>query len=167
MLTSRIYWARAIEAWEQRGRTVDVHALRHTFGTHLSKVDVAPRTAQAAMRHSSIDLTMNVYTDPRLLDIHGAVERLPDLPLEGTTTTTDAATGTDGADAESGPRKFAPTADNQSHPSQFLTNGAPAARASGTNQEGKKTRENDGSLGVLPGDDEWAIQDSNTVLKPE
>ena len=23
------------------------------------------------MRHSSIDLTMNVYTDPKLLDVHG------------------------------------------------------------------------------------------------
>ena len=26
---------------------------------------------------------MNVYTDPRLLDVAGAVERLPDLPLDG------------------------------------------------------------------------------------
>jgi integrase len=47
---------------DERGRTVDVHALRHTFGTLLSKGGVAPRTAQAAMRHSSIELTMNVYT---------------------------------------------------------------------------------------------------------
>ena len=47
---------------DDRGRTVDVHALRHTFGTHLSKGGVAPRTAQAALRHSSIDLTMNAYT---------------------------------------------------------------------------------------------------------
>jgi integrase len=51
---------------------VDVHALRHTFGTHLSKNGVPPRTAQAAMRHSSLDLTMNVYTDPSLLDVPGA-----------------------------------------------------------------------------------------------
>ena len=28
-------------------------------------------TAQAAMRHSDIDLTVNVYTDPRLLDMRG------------------------------------------------------------------------------------------------
>jgi len=48
---------------DERGRTVDVHALRHTFGTLLSKHGVAPRTAHAAMRHSTIDLTMNVYTD--------------------------------------------------------------------------------------------------------
>ena len=33
------------------------------------------------MRHSTIDLTMNVYTDPRLLDVAGAMEALPALPL--------------------------------------------------------------------------------------
>ena len=48
------------------------------FGTHLSKNGVAPRTAQAAMRHSSLDLTMNVYTDPMFLDVAGALEALPD-----------------------------------------------------------------------------------------
>lgn len=64
---------------DERGRTVDLHALRHTFGTHLSKNGVAPRTAQAAMRHSSLDLTMNVYTDPELLDVAGALEALPKL----------------------------------------------------------------------------------------
>ena len=66
---------------DSRGWTIDVHALRHTFGTLLSKGNVAPRTAQAAMRHSSLDLTMNVYTDPKLLDVAGALERLPQLPL--------------------------------------------------------------------------------------
>ena len=33
------------------------------------------------MRHSSIDLTMNVYTDPRLLDVHGALDSLSTLSL--------------------------------------------------------------------------------------
>ena len=33
------------------------------------------------MRHSSIDLTMNTYTDPKLLDVQGAVEALPNLDL--------------------------------------------------------------------------------------
>ncbi len=65
---------------DARGRTVDVHAMRHTFGTLLSKGGVTPRTAQAAMRHSKIDLTMNVYTDLKLLDVAGAVEALPALP---------------------------------------------------------------------------------------
>ena len=55
--------------------------MRHTFGTHLSKAGVPLRTAQAAMRHSDPSLTANVYTDPKLLDVAGAVAGLPDLPL--------------------------------------------------------------------------------------
>ena len=35
------------------------------------------------MRHSSLDLTMNVYTDPELLDVAGALDALPQLDLEG------------------------------------------------------------------------------------
>ena len=44
-------------------------------------VRIGTRTAQAAMRHSSIDLAMNVYTDPQLLDVAGALDALPELPL--------------------------------------------------------------------------------------
>jgi len=79
---------------DERGRTVDVHALRHTFGTMLSAAGVAPRTAQAAMRHSSIDLTMNVYTDPKLLNVAGAMEALPSLSLSAIPNVAKA-TGTD------------------------------------------------------------------------
>ena len=64
---------------DERGRTIDVHAMRTTFGTMLSTTGTAPRTAQAAMRHSDIKLTMGVYTDPKLLDVRQAVERLPQL----------------------------------------------------------------------------------------
>jgi hypothetical protein len=58
-------------------------ALRHAFATPVNKNGVAPRMAQAAMRHSSLDLTMNVYTDPTLLDVAGALATLPELSLEG------------------------------------------------------------------------------------
>src|SRR5207253_9283171 len=83
---------------DDRGRVLDVHALRTTFGTLLSRGGVNPRTAQSAMRHSTIDLTMNVYTDPRLLDVHHAVETLPALPLysgQSTMPNVARATGTD------------------------------------------------------------------------
>ena len=101
-----------IDKRDERGRTVDVHALRHTFGTLLSKGGVSPRTAQAAMRHSTIDLTMNVYTDPKLLDVAGAMEALPALPLgDGRQTAADvlSATGTDDSTASPFAPKFAPT----------------------------------------------------------
>ena len=90
--------AAGIAKRDERGRTVDVHALRHTFGTLLSKGGVSPRTAQAAMRHSDVNLTMNTYTDPKLLDVAGALEALPSLPLDGVADTEHiavSATGTD------------------------------------------------------------------------
>ena len=95
---------------DERGRTVDVHATRYSFGTLLSKGGVPPRTAQAAMRHSTIDLTMNTYTDPKLLDVHGALDVLPDLPVDSGESTRQMATGTVGASAEFAPG-FAPKAD--------------------------------------------------------
>jgi integrase len=69
--------AAGIPKRDERGRTVDVHAMRTTFATMLSTSGTAPRTAQAAMRHSDIKLTMGVYTDPKLLDVRQAVEKLP------------------------------------------------------------------------------------------
>ena len=71
--------AAGIPKRDERGRTVDVHALRTTFGTMLSTTGTAPRTAQAAMRHSDIKLTMGSYTDPKLLEVREAMERLPSL----------------------------------------------------------------------------------------
>jgi integrase len=71
--------AAGIPKRDERGRTIDVHAIRTTFGTLLSKTGTAPRTAQAAMRHSDIKLTMGTYTDPKLLDVREAMERLPSL----------------------------------------------------------------------------------------
>lgn len=59
------------------GRTIDVHALRHTTATRLARAGVAPRTAQSIMRHSDIRLTLGTYTDPRLLDVAGALDALP------------------------------------------------------------------------------------------
>jgi hypothetical protein len=46
---------------------------------------VSPRVAQAAMRHSSLDLTMNIYTDPTLLDVAGAVNALPTFASDSST----------------------------------------------------------------------------------
>lgn len=65
---------------DERGRTVDVHAMRTTFGTMLSTTGTAPRTAQAAMRHSDIRLTMGTDTDAGQLDVRQALEKLPIFP---------------------------------------------------------------------------------------
>ncbi len=104
--------AAGIAKRDKRGRTIDVHAMRHTLGTLLSKGGVAPRTAQAAMRHSSIDLTMNVYTDPKLLDVAGALDSLPNLSLDHKPTAVPnvlSATGTTDSTPSQFAPKFAPT----------------------------------------------------------
>jgi integrase len=116
---------------DERGRTLDVHALRMTFGTLLSKGGVAPRTAQAAMRHSDIKLTMGVYTDPKLLDVRGALDALPLLPLGGGQAEGEAlqATGTEGNSRQAvcfvAPA-VAPTSDNPSTTLSFPGNAASA-----------------------------------------
>jgi integrase len=66
---------------DAHGRAFDVHALRHTTATFLGKGKVAPRVAQEFMRHSDIKLTMQTYTDPRLLNEAEALDALPRLPL--------------------------------------------------------------------------------------
>jgi integrase len=71
-----------IDKRDERGRTIDIHALRHTFVTNLSKGGVAPLVAQAAARHSDIGLTMNVYTDPKQLDVVAALATLPSLEVK-------------------------------------------------------------------------------------
>jgi hypothetical protein len=112
----------AIPKTDDRGRTLDLHALWHTFGTHLSMSGTTPRTAQAAMRHSSIDLTMNVYTDPRLLDVHGAIESLPALPISSTpfkVNSTALVNGTNDLRQNQFAPAFAPTTGK---PSRKLTN---------------------------------------------
>ena len=70
-----------IDKTDADGRTLDVHCLRHTFATLLSKSGVVPRMAQELMRHSDIRLTMNVYTHLQLIDTAGAVESLPSIGL--------------------------------------------------------------------------------------
>jgi len=127
--------AAGIPKVDDRGRTLDVHALRHSFGTLLSSGGVAPRTAQAAMRHSRIDLTMNVYTDPRLLDVHGALDALPSLSLDTESIQTEAkANGTDDAIAPQFAPAFAPKTGKSSKCWSTLDKTTPNA----TNDENRK-----------------------------
>lgn len=62
------------------GRAFDFHALRYIFASTLAAAGVHPRVAQELLRHSDTKLTMNVYTDARLLDVRGALDSLPPLP---------------------------------------------------------------------------------------
>jgi integrase len=71
-----------IPRYDDRGRVLCLHSLRYSFASWLSSGGVSPRVAMAALRHSDVSLTMSTYTDPRLLDVAGALDVLPQLPLE-------------------------------------------------------------------------------------
>jgi len=99
LITEHCRWldAAGIPYLDAQGRRLDIHALRHTYGTLLSKAGVSPREAMSLMRHTDMRLTMNVYTDPRIFDLANAVEKLPLPPSQTPTTTPLSATGTDNA----------------------------------------------------------------------
>ena len=65
---------------DAHGLYADFHALRHTFITNMMKSGVNPKTAQALARHSTIDLTMNVYTTLTVTDQAAALNTLPAVP---------------------------------------------------------------------------------------
>jgi len=81
MDTHKRYLAKAAIPFEDtEHRRADFHSLRHTYGSLLASAGIAPRIAMSLMRHTDMRLTMNVYTDPRIFDLAGAVEKLPALP---------------------------------------------------------------------------------------
>ncbi len=65
---------------DDTGRVADFHALRHTFISNLARAGVHPRNAQALARHSTIDLTMNVYTHVAIADLATDIRKLPAVP---------------------------------------------------------------------------------------
>jgi hypothetical protein len=81
------------------------------------------------MRRSDIKLTMSVYTDLKLLDVAGALDALPDLPLDRNVCikTAAMATGTDGGKARPPALLFAQTSDNSGTTSAITDNLATGA----------------------------------------
>jgi len=69
-----------IDYEDAHGRVADFHALRHTFISNLARAGVHPRNAQALARHSTIDLTMNVYTHVAITDLASDIRKLPGVP---------------------------------------------------------------------------------------
>ena len=79
------------------GKRCDFHSLRYTHGTLLATSGVSIREAMEQMRHTDIRLTTKVYTDPRLLDLNRAVNRLPRVQNGKSEQLAQRATGTDNA----------------------------------------------------------------------
>ena len=114
--------AAGIPKTDDRGRAVDVHAMRMTLATMLNKAGVAPRTAQEIMRHSDIRLTMATYTDAKLLNVSGALDSLPKLtPDRNADDKRESmrATGTDDNAAKRFAPLFAPGTGQSGHSESF------------------------------------------------
>ncbi len=76
----------------------DFHSLRHTYLTLGGKAGIDLRTLQALAGHSTPELTAR-YSHRRLVDLAGAVEKMPSIlprPVEQPRRAELAATGTDG-----------------------------------------------------------------------
>ena len=90
----------ALKAVNGAGSVLDFHGLRHTFISNLAASGVHPKEAQQLARHSTICLTMDRYTHLQMVNVTGALDKLPAMPSSTPATeaaiTTLQATGTDG-----------------------------------------------------------------------
>lgn len=69
--------AAGIARVDERGHLLVFHSLRHTFATWLWETGANPRVIQELMRHGSLDLTANRYTDVMGLELRKASDDLP------------------------------------------------------------------------------------------
>ena len=68
-----------LEKIDERGQTVCIHSLRHTFATLLAKSGVTPKDAQTLLRHSDVNLTLSVYSHSSMSDLVSSLDALPTL----------------------------------------------------------------------------------------
>ena len=86
-----------IPAVDNVGRVFDFHGLRHQFISNLA-VASHPKASQMLARHSTITLTMDLYTHLGLVDQTAVLDTLPTLLNQGGNAhQAMKATGTDGA----------------------------------------------------------------------
>ncbi|QDV19486.1 Tyrosine recombinase XerC [Gimesia panareensis] len=66
-----------IEYEDEQGRYADFHALRHTFVSSLARSGVHPSKAKELARHSTITLTMDVYSHVETEELRSALDSVP------------------------------------------------------------------------------------------
>ncbi len=77
---------------DSQGRSVDIHALRHTFATRLARAGVGLAQAQKLLGHADVRMTAEVYTHLENEDLHEAITSLPRLRISGAKVADDAKT---------------------------------------------------------------------------
>ncbi len=119
--------AAGIEKKDAAGRTIDLHALRHTFGTRLMRNGADVKTIQALMRHSTAAMTLGVYVHKDKGQMAAAVENLFTIAAQNEVVTLK--TGTDNAPVtfeDNSPRNRQEKSENSDNANGFnaLQNGA-------------------------------------------
>ena len=67
-----------IDKKDAQGRTVDLHSLRHTYGTLLIRSGADIKTVQALMRHATPSMTLGIYVHADQGRMKEAVRMLPE-----------------------------------------------------------------------------------------
>lgn len=62
---------------DERGRGIDIHSLRRTFGTMLVRANVNVKVTQTAMRHADSRMTLDIYASCEASEVANALELLP------------------------------------------------------------------------------------------
>ncbi len=79
----RLLAAAGIPRKDANGKKIDLHAMRHTFGTRLGRCKVPLVVTQKLMGHANSALTAKVYTHIETEDTRSAIEALPPAPTNG------------------------------------------------------------------------------------
>jgi len=103
---------------DEKGRRMDLHSLRKSFGTMLAVSGVSLRVGMELMRHSESRLTEKVYTDASHLPLQSALASLPSLSVQINDAPPDAPAGDFSGHFESRPvasSHFAPISQVSMH----------------------------------------------------
>ena len=73
---NRVLKAAEIPRVNERGEKLDIHALRHTYGTRLSRWKVGLAQAQKLMGHSDPKLTAKIYTHLDAEDLRATMDEV-------------------------------------------------------------------------------------------
>ena len=87
-----------IKLVDEFGAVADLHGLRTTLGTRLSRAGIAPQIAQRLMRHSDYRTTLRHYTRLTLDDSAAALSRLAPIESKPAEEQRARKTGSDDAD---------------------------------------------------------------------
>ena len=55
----------------------NINSTARTFATRLNKAGADPKTVQTPLSHSTLNLTMQLYTDGNAMDLKGAINGCP------------------------------------------------------------------------------------------